>query len=181
MLPTAHETSDPRLGPLTALIAHCSLTVASFASLWATPPIFCTMIGFTPGDQEPDTHTMEIKIPMAPALPSIPDPIPDPDQDPDPAQALDLDPDLNPDPDPAHSSDLDPAIDPDPDTAQAPALDPDLDPDIGPAQAPAPDPDPDPDSDPAQAQDQEPDLDQDQVPYLDTAHDHVPDLGLDLD
>ena len=43
----------------------CSLTVTSFASLWATPPIFCTMIGVTPGDQEPDTHTMEMTISMA--------------------------------------------------------------------------------------------------------------------
>ena len=99
------------------------------------------MIGVTPGDQEPDTRTMEMKIPMAPALPTIADPIPDP------AQALDLDPDLDPDPDPAHSPDLDPALDPDPDPAQAPALDPDLDPDLGPAQSRALGPDLDPDQD----------------------------------
>ena len=153
----------------------CSLTVASFASLWATPPIFCTMIGVTPGDQEPDTRTMEMTIPMAPALPTIPDPIPDP------AQALVLDPDLDPAPDPAHYPDLDLALDPDPDPAHSRALDPDLDPDLGPAQAPALGPDLDPDLDPAQAQDQDPAPDQDQVPDLDTAHDNISDLDLDLD
>ena len=66
------------------------------------------MIGVTPGDQEPDTRTMERTIPMAPALLTIPDPVPDPDQDPDPGQALNLDHDLDSNPDPAHTPDLDP-------------------------------------------------------------------------
>lgn len=57
----------------------CSLTVASFASLWANPPILCTMIGDIPTLGEPDNRTMEIKLPPVPVLPPALAPDPDPD------------------------------------------------------------------------------------------------------
>ena len=49
------------------------------------------MIAVNPGDQEPNTRTLEMTIPMTPAHLTIPDPIPDPDQDRDPGEALDQD------------------------------------------------------------------------------------------
>ena len=41
----------------------CSISVTAFATLWATPPFFCNLVGEPPRNLEQDTRSMEILFP----------------------------------------------------------------------------------------------------------------------